>query len=133
MEVTNQFDHADLNYYGIDFTYLSRSDWEGTYPAEPVVVDATDQMMEDLNLDWYETPADAPAVSDFTQGAENGLSFIDMRVVDYDDDETWNSFLDQFTVEEMASLMPDTFGVAGIDRWASPPRPAPTTAAAPAP
>ena len=120
VEVTNQFDHADLSYYGIDFTYLSRNDWEGTYPAEAVVVDATDEMMEDLNLDWYETPADAPSVDSFTQGAENGLSFIDMRLVDYDDDETWNSFLDQFTVEEMAALLPDTFGVAGIDRLGIP-------------
>jgi len=120
VEVTNQFDHADLNYYGVGFTYLSRSDWEGTYPETAMVVDATQEMMDDLNLDWYETPADAPAVSDFTQGADNGMSFIDMRLVDYDDDETWNRFLDQFTVEEMASLMPDTFGVAGVDRLGVP-------------
>lgn len=119
-EVTNQFDHADLNHYGFDFTYLSRSDWEGTFPKTAMVVDATQEMMDDLNLDWYETPADAPAVSSFTQGASNGLNFIDMRLVDYDDDETWNRFLDQFTVEEMASLMPDTFGVAGVDRLGVP-------------
>ena len=120
VEVTNQFDHADLNYYDIDFTYLSRSDWAGTYPEKALVVNATQQMMDDLNLDWYETPADAPSVSDFTQGADNGLSFIDMRLVDYDDDETWNRFIDQFTVEEMAGLMPDTFGVAGVDRLGIP-------------
>ena len=120
VEVTNLFDHADLNYYGIDFTYLSRSDWEGTYPETALVVDATQEMMDDLNLDWYETPADAPSVDSFTQGADNGLTFIDMRLVDYDDDETWNAFLDQFTVEEMVALMPDTFGVAGIDRLGVP-------------
>ncbi len=28
VEVTNQFDHADLNNYGIEMTYLSRSDWQ---------------------------------------------------------------------------------------------------------
>ena len=115
-EVTNQFDNGDLNYYGVDFTYLSRSDWAGTYPEKAVSVNATAEMIEDLNMDWYETPADAPAVSSFTQGAENGLSFVDMRLVDYEDEETWNSFLDQLTVDEMAGLMLDTFGVAGIDR-----------------
>ena len=97
VEVTNQFDNADLNYYGVDFTYLSRSDWSGTYPASVVSIDATDEMIDDLNLDWYETPADAPAVSDFTQGADNGLKFIDMRLVEWNDDEQWDAFLDQLT------------------------------------
>ena len=107
VEVTNQFDNADLNYYGVDFTYLSRS------PASVVSIDATDEMIDDLNLDWYETPADAPAVSDFTQGADNGLKFIDMRLVEWNDDEQWDAFLDQLTVADMTALMPDTFGVAG--------------------
>ncbi len=114
-EVTNQFDNADLNYYGVDFTYLSRSDWEGTYPVEALEVSATQEMMDDLNTDWYEEPEDSADVSDFTQGADNGLTFADMRLVDWDDDETWNEFLDQLTVDEMVSLMPDTFGVAGVD------------------
>jgi beta-glucosidase len=120
VEVTNQFDNADPNYYGVDFTYLSRSDWGGTFPVQAEVINATSEMMKDLDTDWYSPPEDAPSVSDFTQGADNGLSFIDMRLVDYDDDETWNKFLDQFTVDEMVSLMPDTFGVAGIDRLGIP-------------
>ena len=57
VEVTNQFDNADPNYYGVDFTYLSRSDWSGTYPASVVSINATDEMIDDLNLAWYETPA----------------------------------------------------------------------------
>ena len=120
VEVTNQFDNADLNYYGVDFTYLSRSDWSGTYPASVVSIDATDEMIDDLNLDWYETPADAPAVSDFTQGADNGLKFIDMRLVEWNDDEQWDAFLDQLTVADMTALMPDTFGVAGLDKVGMP-------------
>lgn len=120
VEVTNQFDNADLNYYGVDFTYLSRSDWSGTYPASVVSVDATDEMIDDLNLAWYETPADAPAVSDFTQGADNGLKFIDMRLVEWNDDEQWDAFLDQLTVADMTALMPDTFGVAGLDKVGMP-------------
>lgn len=119
-EVENQFEYADLNYYGIDFTYLSRNDWEGTYPSEALVVNATEEMMEDLDGDWYETPEDAPDVSDFTQGADNGLTFIDMLSVDYDDDETWDKFLDQLTVEEMAALISDTNGSVGIDRIGMP-------------
>lgn len=115
-EITNRFDFGDLSYYGIDFTYMTRSDWAGTFPAEAVVLNATEEMIRDLNSGWYQTPEDAPAVDSFTQGAENGLSFIDMRLVDFDDDETWNAFLDQLTVSEMLSLVSDSKSVGGIDR-----------------
>ena len=119
-EVTNRFDNADLNYYGVEFTYLSRSDWAGTFPAEPMVVNANAAMMKAIDTDWYERSEDDPKVEDFTQGADNGLSFIDMRNVPFEDEETWNKFVDQMTVDEMAGLMPDTFGVAGIDRLGIP-------------
>ncbi len=70
MEVTNQFDDANLNNLGTDtVTYLSRSDWEGTYPAEQVSVTATEDMMKTLNGDLYTEPEDAPSVDDFTQGS----------------------------------------------------------------
>lgn len=113
-EITNRFDNADLNYYGVECTYLSRQDWEGTYPVAPIPVTVNEQMLADLSMNWYEKPEDAPGVSDFTQGVDNGLSFADMRLVDLDDDETWNRFLDQLTVEEMAGQMQDGQGVEGI-------------------
>ena len=120
VEVTNQFDFADLNYYGVDFTYLSRSDWEGTYPAAVQVVDATEEMMAELDTDWYETPADAPAVSDFTQGSDVTLTFATMKDVAWEDDEVWNQFIDQLTVAEMLSLVADSNGSAAIERVAMP-------------
>lgn len=120
VEVTNQFEFADLDYYGIDFTYLSRSDWEGTYPTDALALEANDKIVEALNTDWYETPEDAPAVSDFTQGADNGLTFADMGNVAWEDEETWNAFLDQLTVEEMANLMLDNEGTQGIDHVGMP-------------
>lgn len=115
-EVTNQFDFADLNYYGYDLTYLSRSDWADTFPTEAMQLDANEQVVSVLNSGWYTIPEDAPAVSDFTQGADNGLTFAEMRNVDFDDDDTWNLFLDQLTVEEMADLTLDGNGVGGVDR-----------------
>jgi beta-glucosidase len=107
VEVTNQFDDADIRSYGYDFTYLTRSDWQGTYPTEAVKLAATDQVINSLSNYYYTTPADAPAVSDFTQGADNGLKLIDMYGVDFNDDTTWNKFLDEFTVEQLANLMTD--------------------------
>ena len=120
VEVTNQFDHADLNNYGIEMTYLSRSDWQNTYPVERMALAMNDALLEDLNLDWYEKPADAPEVSDFTQGADNGLTFSDMRLIPWEDEDTWNKFIDQLTVDEMASLLMDSRGSNPIESIAMP-------------
>lgn len=119
-EVTNQLESADLNHLGVDFTYLSRSDWEGTYPAEIQPITATEEMITYLNSDWYETPEDAPEASDFTQGKEVTLTFAAMQNVDWDDDETWNAFLDQLTVDEMLSLVGDSNGSPAVERITMP-------------
>ena len=105
-EVTNQFDNADINNLIPDtITYLSRSDWAGTYPEQAVSLTATEDMMESINGYTYEKPADAPSVSEFTQGKDNGLNFAAMKDVDYEDEETWNAFLDQMTIEELCSIL----------------------------
>lgn len=120
-QVTNVFDDADLNNLGTDtITYLSRSDWQGTYPTEAVAVTATQHMMEELNGRFYSKPSDAPALASFTQGTDNGLSFVAMKDVDYDDDETWKLFLDQLTAEEMGSILSDQNGSPAIDKIAMP-------------
>lgn len=120
-EVTNQFDYVDLNYYGYDFTYLTRQDWEDTYPEKQEILEATDEVVDGLNNSWYETDykeaqEEIPSVDDYTQGADNGISLIDMMYVDYDDDDAWNEFIDEFTVEELGLLMKDATGSEAIDR-----------------
>lgn len=114
VEVTNLFDKADINYYGYEFTYLSRSDWEGTYPAEAIEVAMTEEMLEDAIPDWYNA-ADYDTGEEFTFGADNGLTFADLYYTDFDDEETWNAFLDQLTVEEMLSLISDNDGYDPIE------------------
>lgn len=119
VEVTNAFPYADLNYYDIDFTYLSRSDWDATWP-EQMELEANEKIKDALNTDWYTIPEDAPSASDFRQGAENGITFADMANVEWEDEETWNAFIDQLTVEEMAGLMLDAEGTQGIDHIGMP-------------
>lgn len=108
VEVTNAFETAELDYWlGEDtVTYLSRSDWEGTYPQDysELTLTATEEMMAEL-LGAYEQPADAPDISDFTQGEDSGLSFIAMKDVAFDDEETWDLFLNQFTVDELLNMI----------------------------
>lgn len=115
VEVTNAFDYASLDYYGVNFTYLSRSDWEGTYPITQVALNANEAMIEELSSNWYDPEVDAPENTEVTLGANNGLTISDMRLVEWEDEETWNRFLDQLTVEDMASLMSDTRGGEAVE------------------
>ena len=103
-EITNQFDSADLTQYGYDITYLSRSDWMGTWP-EVMKIEATDQMMKD-GLFIYQTykgkegsTAEMPKM-----GADNGLTLSMMIGKDYAD-PAWEDLLDQVTYDEMAVLI----------------------------
>lgn len=113
-EITNQFASADLSQYGYDITYLSRSDWQGTWPVE-LVLEATDEMFAD-GLYIYQTydngasvlaeATNNPAFSGEmpTMGADNGMTLGMMIGKDYDDPD-WELLLDQATYAEMADLI----------------------------
>ncbi|MDR1733565.1 MAG: glycoside hydrolase family 3 C-terminal domain-containing protein [Oscillospiraceae bacterium] len=81
-------------------TYLSRADWEGTYPTDRDVHNTASAKL----LAAHE---EEPAVSDEAvpaTGADNGLKLADMKSLAYDDPQ-WEPFLDQFTVKEMQSIV----------------------------
>ena len=114
-EVTNQFEDCDINYWLPDtVTYLTRSDWEGTFPEEAIAVECTEDMQAVLQGDLYEKPDDAPSVSDFVQGENSNLTLAAMREVAYEDEETWDQYLNQMTIEEMASQIADMFGTPEV-------------------
>ena len=73
---------------------------------------ATGKMIELLKGDLYRQSKDSKSVSDYTQGADNGLTFVMMKDVDYNDDETWNKYLDEMTIDEMTTQLSDLFGTA---------------------
>lgn len=102
--IENQFEDADINYYEGStenaLAYLSRSDWENTFP-ERVVLTATDQMIEEMTETGMEEDPDAVMPE---TGADNGMKLIDLRGADYDAAE-WDDLLDQLTLEEMYDLV----------------------------
>lgn len=133
VEVTNQFDHADINSYeGQSYTYLSRSDWAGTYPTiEKMAVELTAEMANDMDCDWYETQdktsdwykdvGENKGNTSYTQASSHEsdysdvtIKFIEMKDIAFDDNEKWEAFLNQFTVDELVSLYPDNNGYAGV-------------------
>ena len=120
VEVTNKFDADRLASYGVNFKYMSRSDWQATYPQKGYVLNATEKMMKDIRSDWYEKPADAPATSQFTQDAPVVFNFVTLKDVDWEENDIWDSFIDQLTVDEMLVLKADNNGNDGITRVALP-------------
>lgn len=113
--VTNLFDDADINYWVEDaVTYLTRKNWSGTYPTETTTVAVTEEMLVELDGYTYEKPDDAPGVDDFTLGKDAGVKFADMYGVPYDDDEKWDVFLDQLSLDDMVSILDDSFSTRGV-------------------
>ena len=73
-EITNQFDDVDINRYegsgDNEITYVSRKDWEGTWPKEAVTLSvATEQMAEDLTSNKA-LPEDGSEMPEY--GKDNG-------------------------------------------------------------
>jgi beta-glucosidase len=108
--ITNQLSDADLNLYEGNedqITYLSRSDWAGTFPTSIKKLTLTDTMIAQLQDVQYDS-ADYDSVEMPTLGAENGLTLYDMMGLDYDDPQ-WELLLDELTFDEMVSFIGDAF------------------------
>ena len=108
--ITNQLSSADINLYeGLNesVTYLTRADWEGTWPTQQLKLALTEMLIADLQDVQYD-PADYETVPMPTLGADNGMKLYDMIGKDYDDPD-WQKLLDQLTFDEMVSAIGDSF------------------------
>lgn len=99
-EIHNQFADADMRTYDSSFRYLTRADWEGTFPQHYQVV-ATDEMLAALAIP---EGTDDPDAEMPTTGANNGLTLAMMMGLEADD-PAWDDLLDQLTPEEMYNLV----------------------------
>lgn len=104
--ITNQFENADYNTWKPGaITYLSRSDWAGTWSGRYEGLEATEEMLPWLTAEQY-TPGDSDTSSITTGSAATKYALITLRGADYDD-PLWEELLDQITLEEMAALITD--------------------------
>ena len=95
-KITNLFDFVNGG-----LTYMSRSDFAGTYPTAPTGNDFTApaSVIEALTAKHAITTVGMVP----TTGANNGIMLADLKGLDYND-PLWNKYLDQFTVSEMANF-----------------------------
>ena len=103
--ITNQLEFADLNKYegsNTTVTYVSRSNWTGTFPKSKITVAVTDKMYADLQAKKaIEEDADATKP---VYGKNYGLNLAKLRGKAYNDDD-WELLLDQMTFEEQSYLL----------------------------
>ena len=121
-EITNLFDNADLNKYegagGQGVEYLTRDDWEGTFPKESAVLRVTDEMWAD-GLTHEESGRAAIAekykelyYSDVTEvpamDTDGTMKVADLCEVDISDPR-WDELISQLPYDEMTNLIYNGF------------------------
>ena len=129
--IANRFDDVSEHIA----VYLSRSDWEGTWPKAPTVEERNveqaliDSMSVeayigagssvDVDKKWYQTQKPRQQRTSLTF-EETELKLYDMIDKDYDD-PAWDKLLSQLTVKEMRYLVgTGNFNTAAIDAIAKP-------------
>lgn len=113
-DITNLFDFADPNKYFAEgenrVKYLTRTDWEGSFPKTNASLRMTAKLAEDM----VRQDDAANIAKDDTRypayGKSNGKKLIDLRAdengkpIEYND-SAWDELLDQLTWEETVELL----------------------------
>lgn len=104
VQVTNRLEDADLNYYlpGA-VVYLSRNDWEGTWPEIYDSVEASGEMIVQLRNDTYTIRTGDDTSSIFPE-RDNGMTLSMLKGAAYDD-ERWDMLLEQMKLDEICYMM----------------------------
>lgn len=118
VEVTNAFDDVDLNYWmdaGNQVTYLTRSDWEGTFP-QALALTASQSMLSNLNdTKKYEHGTNdvasritvneqAAFVDNETSPGSSEQKVIALKGLAYDD-AAWDDLLNELTLFDMSKMV----------------------------
>lgn len=127
-KIENRFDDVDLTNeacpaYDSSFRYLSRGDWEGTFPVsystgknstvsnnQSGFVEtrpASEALLKALNADGYAASGNPKSASDYqtVTAAQKGKRELVEMIGKGFDDESWDELLDQLTVDEMVKLV----------------------------
>ncbi len=105
--VENQLSDMDLNEWLPDtVTYLTRSDWAGTFPKTYSGLTATEEMLDILDNDLYEYQTGGEGT--VVWGAENGLTLANLKGVSDREDPRYDQLIDQMQLSE--ALIRTAFG-----------------------
>ncbi len=129
-DVENRFEDVEYGPNDEKIIYLSRSDWEGTYPTADKINKAASAAVR--NAKYVQTYTDnrisQKDTSEYTQGVDYGLSVRDFKDVGinenitlYGETYTWDDLIDQMTVADMCKLVDSRFmGTVAIESVGKP-------------
>lgn len=125
--VQNRFEDADINQLncGTTVTYLSRSDWSGTFPTEVTELTATPEMIKYLRnktLDLEAANAET-GETDFIFGEHNGANSYDMKGITDFEDPVFEEIIQATALENVLSSI---MGSVVTDENTFTPRPYPS-------
>ncbi|MBO4989920.1 MAG: glycoside hydrolase family 3 C-terminal domain-containing protein [Clostridia bacterium] len=120
-EVNNLFDYADVNYYYDTpvVTYLTRSDWQGTFP-EKVVLTANAKIKNALNMSKYDITKGKKSLDSVPYEKPANLTLADMWDVPFEDAK-WTKFVQQLSIEDLCLLANEYYGNGKLDSINKPP------------
>lgn len=112
VEVTNQFDHANLTYYGKEIEYLTRSNWD-TFPKPYLDLEATQEMIDDIFAGANYEPGSSDLSNMVFSAGNEGLDFASMlrednSVVPFDD-PLWDDLLDNMSLDDLTALVSQSY------------------------
>ena len=142
-EVTNQFDDADYNYMcdknnkaSQKITYLTRQDWQGTWPKK---ISNNPASNNDSNMSqYYKKTSDTPSYKDgkgteydvqyYENGEKSQIDFTEMRDVPLEGKVTtgrfagkegadiWDAFIKQMDLDDLVISVTDNRGILDVAR-----------------
>lgn len=105
-KISNQFDDVDLTTYDNSFTYLSRSDWTGSWPA--TYADgkwtASQKFLDALTIDTAQSEPEHKPTTDTDNPSYGKLNASMLMDTDYAD-ESWSALIGQMSVKELDQLV----------------------------
>lgn len=109
--IQNQLDNADLNYYQPGaVTYLSRNDWDKTYPTRQVVTPNADMIKELRNKKHVIQKNDD--VKTVWGSTKTSYTLADMKGASWDDPR-WDDFVNQIKLDNAVKIV----AVGGNTTW----------------
>lgn len=104
VQVKNNLKEADLNTWMKNtVTYLSRSDWEHTWPKEYKNLTATDEMLKVINGGMYEVKT-TDDTSNILFNQTGSMKYTDLKGTDYNYSD-WDKLLNQLDLEEAMNFI----------------------------
>ena len=125
-DIVNRLEDADINYYKKDYaTYLSRSDWDATFPKtyDDLTIDGdkVEEWVIKLTNEIYQFDADGQVKTQYIEGSGGNLTLADLAGSADSGDPRWDELVNQIPLDTLLAKITKGGSVSDvIEEIASP-------------